>query len=98
MHPATILLPGPPFELLHQSLSTFRHPPQARLDLVAVGERMQALRPGSQLARGLGTTQQQHREKSLCVGVELEPLVEHLVVLQCSPPGVRPTDAKESAV
>ncbi len=96
MDPATVLLSRPPFELAHQGLRAARHPAQARLDLAAVGEPEQPLGASAQLAGRLRSPEQQHGEQRPLVGVEPEPLVEDLVVLQRPPPGVRPDDPQQS--
>src|SRR4051794_14690171 len=95
VHPATVLLPGPPFELAHQGLRTLGHPAQARLHLAPVGERVQPVGAGAQLTGRLRPTEQQHRQERPLVGLEAEPLVEGLVVLQRPPAGVGPHDAQQ---
>ena len=96
--PAPVLLPGPPLELAHQRLRAAGHPAQARLDLAPVGERVQPLGAGAQLAGRLRAPEQQHGEQRPLVGLEPEPLVEDLVVLQRPPPGVGPHDPQQSAL
>ena len=96
--PATVVLPRSPLELADQRLGAPGHPAQARLDVVTTGEGVQSLGAGPQLARCLRTSQQQHGDDRALVGLERQPLVEDLVVLQCPPAGVGPHDPQQAAV
>ena len=74
------------------------HPVQHRLDLLAVGERVQPLRAGAQLAGRLRPAQEQHRHESPLVGLERQRLVEGLVVLQRARSPVGPDDPDQAAL
>ena len=56
---------------------------------------MQPLGAGAQLTRRLRAPEQQHRQQRPLVGLEPEPLIEDLVVLQRPPPGVGPHDPQQ---
>ena len=98
MDPAAVLLPGSPFELADQRLRRSairrRHASTSARSANACSRSVRVRSsPGA-----CAPAEQQHREQRPLVGVEPEPLVEDLVVLQRPPPGVGPHDPQQPAL
>ncbi len=93
-----VLLARSAGKLSHERLRTLRHPAQAPFHLATVGEGVQPLGAGAELTRRLRAAQQQHGEHGTLVGLEAEPFVESLVVLQRPTPGVGPHHPQQSPV
>ena len=101
VHPPPVLLARPSFQLVHQRGGPFmsgRQPSQHRLHRIAVGERVQPVGTGAQLPRRLRAAQQQHGDQRPLVGLEGEPLVEQLVVLQRARAAVGPHDPDQATL
>ena len=80
--PPSLLLARLPLLLLDERLVAGGERAQRGVDLLQVGEGVQALGPAAELARRLRAAQQQQREDGPLAAVEAEHLVEHLAVLR----------------
>ena len=98
VHPAGVVLAALAGQLADQRLGPGGQVGQDDLDRAAVGEAVQPVGAGPQLAGRLRTAQQQHGHERLLGVVQLQHLGEQLVVLQRPPALVGPHDAHQLPV
>ena len=96
MDPATLLLAGASFLLLHERLVARRERLERRVDLVEGGEQVEAIRAAAQLARRLRTAQEQQGQERPLAVVDRQHLIEHLAELGHPRPVARVDDAGEA--
>ena len=98
VHPSGVVLAALPGQLADQWLGAGGQVGEDDLDLFTVGEAVQPIGAGPQLAGRLRTAQQQHGHQRLLGVVQLQDLGEQLVVLEGAPALVGPHDAHQLPV